>query len=223
MKAAAQEGRASATPPRRGFSLVRPYSTLAGAKAALDNGGRFYHLIARGGDGKLAKSELSKAAGVIFDEAGSFVFFDMALASLRSEEKAQVVAMLGPKVARRYKDRGPRHVTVKDASGVLAGKSVIIEGVPRFERSITILQTGMIMVGKVMVPVTNQLPHDLYTLRNSGSASGPSLGLIVWNHKSRLLEVPTRFGGRMMLERVKTATGEEKQKLLVPAFHTPLD
>jgi len=221
--ATVREGQMSAKPPRRGFKLIRPYSTLAGAKAALDNGGRFYHLIALSGDGKLAKSEISKAAGVVFDEAGSFVFFDMALASLSADEKAQVVAMLGPKLARRYRDRGPRHVRVKDAAGLLAGKPVITEGVPRFERQITILQTGMIMVGKVMVPVTHQLPYDLYELRDPASSSASGFGLAIWNHKERLPEVPTRFGGRVSLERVKTKTGEEKQKLLVPAFHTPLD
>ncbi|MFI5403820.1 MAG: hypothetical protein ACHQ1G_12855, partial [Planctomycetota bacterium] len=140
---------------------------MAGAKAALDNGGRFYHLIARSGDGKLAKSEISKAAGVVFDEAGGFVFFDMALAKLSAEEKAQVVAMLGAKLARRYRERGPQHVTPKAAARLGAVKGVIAEGVPRFERSIEILQTGMIMVGKVMVPVTHKLPHDLYELRDA--------------------------------------------------------
>lgn len=223
MKAPAREGQMKAAPPRRGFKLVRPYSTLAGAKAALDNGGRFYHLIARSGDGKLAKSEISKAAGVVFDEAGGLVFFDMALAKLSADETAQVVAMLGAKLARRYRERGPRHVSRKAAARLGAVKAVITEGVPRFERSITILQTGVIMVGKVTVPVTHQLPHDLYELRDSGSASASRLGLAIWHQKSRLAEVPTRFGGRLSWERVKAGTGEEKKLLLVPSFHTPLD
>jgi len=213
--APAREGVTKAVPPRRGFRLVRPYSTLAGAKAALDNGGRFYHLIARGGDGRLAKSEISKAAGVVLDEPGTFVFFDMALAKLTADEKAEVVAMLGTKLARRYRERGPRHALPREAARLGSVPAVITEGVPRFERQITILQTGVVMVGKVMVPVTHQHPFDLYDL------SG--LGLGVWHKESRLAPVPTRFGGRTSWERVKMPKGEKKQLLLLPAYHTPLD
>ena len=210
MKAPAPEGVTKAEPPRRGFRLVRPYSTLSGAKAALDNGGRFYHLIARGGDGRIAKSELSKAAGVVLGERETFVFFDMALAKLSAAEKAEVVAMLGARVAKRYRERGPRHGSPKAAS-----PAVITEGVPRFVERITILQTGMIMVGKVMVPVTHKLPHDRYDL--------DGLALAIWHKEARLAAVPTRFGGKASQERVQKAKGEAKELLFLPSYYTPLE
>lgn len=212
-----------ADPPRRGFRLVRPYSTLAGAKAALDNGGRFYHLLARSGDERVAKSELAKAAGVMFDEKGAFVFLDMALAKLSAEEKSQVVAMLGSRQAKRYRERGPRTVSATAAAREPAGATLIVEGVPRFLREITVLQAGMIMVGKVTVPVTHQWPHDLYELRERGSASISTLALAVWHHTGRLDAVPTRFGGLLALHRVKAARGETKERMLLPSYYTPLE
>lgn len=124
----AREGQTKATPPRLGFRLVRPYSTLAGAQAALDNGGRFFNLFARSGDARVSSSELSKAAGVLFDEAKCFLFFDMALARLSADEKSQVVAMLERKQAKRYREHGPRPVASAEAARQPAESTLITEG-----------------------------------------------------------------------------------------------
>lgn len=61
---------------------IKPYKTLKGAKAALDNGGRFLNLFARAGDDRITSDELTKAAGVFLHESLAFLFLDMALADL---------------------------------------------------------------------------------------------------------------------------------------------
>jgi hypothetical protein len=43
---------------------LKPYRTVARARAALDNGGRFYNLLAIADDDRISKAELNKAAGV---------------------------------------------------------------------------------------------------------------------------------------------------------------
>ena len=42
---------------------LKAYRTVVGARATLDNGGRFYDLIAMADDNRITKGELAKAAG----------------------------------------------------------------------------------------------------------------------------------------------------------------
>lgn len=216
------EGQSKTQPPRHGFRLVRPYSTLAGAKAALDNGGRFWNLFTAAGDNRVSNVELAKSAGVLRNEANCFLFFDMALAKLNANEKAQVVGMFTPRQAKRYREHGPRTMSPAEAARRPAKSLVITEGVPRFERQITILQQGLIMVGKVMVPVTHRWPYDLYELRDAASGTTSGLRLAIWHKEARLPEVPTRFGGQVSESRVARERGETKEPLFVPGYHTPL-
>ena len=219
----AGEGWSKTKPPRHSFLLVRPYSTLAGAKAALDNGGRFWNLFSSAGDDRVSKGELAKAAGVLLNEAKSFLFFDMAVTKLSADEKAQVVAMLTPKQARRYREHGPKTLSPAEVAKQPAKALVITEGVPKFLRQITILQQGVIMVGKATVPVTHRWPHDLYEVLDPFSGSPSGLRLAIWQNVTRLAEVPTRFGGRLWEFRIAEDQGETKELLLQPSYHTLLN
>ena len=75
---------------------LRPYKTLSGAQRALDNGGRIYNLLARSGDDIVDASELTKAAGVYLTGIKSFLYLEMALQDLPTDQQRAVVARLSP-------------------------------------------------------------------------------------------------------------------------------
>jgi hypothetical protein len=112
---------------------LKPYQTLAGAKAALDNGGRFYNLLTMADDNRISKAELSKAAGVFRSEQAAFLFLDMALADLTDGQRSEVLSLLESKLAKRYKSHGPRRLAASAmASEAQPGQLVVVEGYPRF-------------------------------------------------------------------------------------------
>jgi hypothetical protein len=68
---------------------LKPYRTIVGARAALDNGGRFYNLIAMADDDRITLGELAKAAGIFRSEAKAFLFLHMALADLGDGQRSE--------------------------------------------------------------------------------------------------------------------------------------
>jgi hypothetical protein len=97
---------------------LKPYQTLAGAKAALDNGGRFYNLLTSADDNRISKAELTSAAGVFRSQHAAFTFLHMALADLADSQRSEVVSLLDPLLAKRFKSHAPRRL---EASAVASG------------------------------------------------------------------------------------------------------
>jgi hypothetical protein len=174
---------------------LKPYQTLAGAKAALDNGGRFYNLVALADDKRISKGELNKAAGVFGGEQKAFLFLHMAIAKLPDNQQAEVLSMLDRPLAKRYKSHGPQQLDPAAMNKARVGQLVVVDGYPRFHERKTHHAVVPMMVGKVMVPVRVETHYDGYQLFTTASGTGTPGWVSVKRPKVHLTESPTRFGG----------------------------
>jgi hypothetical protein len=174
---------------------LKPYQTLAGAKAALDNGGRFYNLVALADDKRISKGELNKAAGVFGGEQKAFLFLHMAIAKLPDNQQAEVLSMLDRPLAKRYKSHGPQQLDPAALNKARVGQLVVVDGYPRFHQRKTHHAVVPMMAGKVMVLVPVQTHYDGYQLFTTASGAGSPGWVCVARPKVHLTERPTRFGG----------------------------
>lgn len=188
---------------------LKPYQTLAGAKAALDNGGRFFNLIALADDKRVSKGELNKAAGVFGGEQKAFLFLKMAIAKLPVNQQSEVLSMLDRPLAKRYKSHGPQQLDPAALNKAEVGQLVVVDGYPRFHERKTRHAVIPMMVGTVMMLVPVQAHYDGYQLFTSASGTGTPGWVCVQRPKVFLTEGPTRFGGviRQYTDKKQKTTG----------------
>jgi hypothetical protein len=199
---------------------LKPYRTVAGAKASLDNGGRFYNLLAMADDNRISKAELNKAAGVFRSEQQAFLFLHMALVDLAESQRAEVVSLLDPPLAKRFKSHGPRRLKASEmTSESKAGQLVVVEGYPRFDNRQTQRAVIPMMVGKVMMMVPVEVHYDGYQLFETPNSKGTPGYLVVKRPRAMLAESFTRFGGVMRPYSFKDASGKHSV-FLEPLYFT---
>jgi hypothetical protein len=179
---------------------------MAGAKAALDNGGRFYNLLAMADDSRISKAELNKAAGVFRSEQRAFLFLHMALVDMTESQRAEVVSLLDPPLAKRYKSHGPRRLKASEMTS--ESKAGQADGYPRFYNRQTQRAVVPMMVGKVMIPVPVEVHYDGYQLYETPNAKGTPGYLVVKRPRAMLGESFTRFGGVMRPYSFEDASGK---------------
>jgi hypothetical protein len=202
---------------------LKPYQTLAGAKAALDNGGRFYNLLAMADDNRISKAELNKAAGVFRSEQSAFLFLHMALTDLAADQQSEVLSLLDPPLAKRYKSHGPRRLAASAmASEAKAGQLVVVEGYPRFYTRKTHRAVVPMMVGKVMVMLPVEQHYDAYELFATPDAKGTPASLVVKRPRAMLVESRTRFGGAIRPYTFEDSSGKHSGVFLEPLYFTAL-
>ena len=199
---------------------LKPYRTVAGAKAALDNGGRFYNLLAMADDNRISKAELNKAAGVFRSEQRAFLFLHMALVDLTESQRAEVVSLLDPPLAKRYKSHGPRRLKASEMASEKAGQLVVVEGYPRFYKRQTQRAVVPMMAGKVMMMVPVQVHYDGYVLFETPNAKGTPGSLVVKRPRAMLAESLTRFGGVMRPYSFEDSSGKHSGVFLEPLYFT---
>jgi hypothetical protein len=202
---------------------IKPYKTLQGAKAALDNGGRFFNLWARAGDDRITSDELTKAAGVFGQESIAFLFLDMALADLPESQRQQVTDLLTPKVAQRYRKKCPNILKPSQGTKAKPGTLVIVEGVPTYvEEAVQKRQSFMYLTDGVMIPIMIDDHYQTYDLRDDRMARSPPLPMILPIRAKRLEEGAARFGG---LLKEFTLEGKPKKKgvYFQPVYFTRLE
>jgi hypothetical protein len=110
---------------------IEPYSTIEGAIKSLDNGGRFYNLLAKAEDGVINPSEVVKVGGIFDDRQRMILFLEMALLKLNQEEKNILISKLESdlqKTYRKYKSQILLPSEVKP-KGIIES-NVLITGVP---------------------------------------------------------------------------------------------
>jgi hypothetical protein len=196
---------------------------MAGAKAALDNGGRFYNLLAMADDSRISKAELNKAAGVFRSAQRAFLFLHMALVDLTESQRAEVVSLLDPPLAERYKSHGPRRLKASEmTSESKPGQPVVVDGYPRFYNRQTQRAVVPMMVGKVMIPVPVEVHYDGYQLFETPNAKGTPGYLVVKRPRAMLGESFTRFGGVMRPYSFADASGKHSVVFLEPLYFTAL-
>ena len=188
---------------------LKPYQTFAGAKAALDNGGRFYNLVALADDKRISKGELNKAAGVFGGEQKAFLFLHMAIAKLPDNQQAEVLSMLDRPLAKRYKSHGPQQLDPAAMNKAPVGQLVVVDGYPRFHERKTHHAVVPMMAGKVMVLVPVETHYDGYQLFTTASGTGTPGWVCVARPKVHLTESATRFGGviRQYTDKKQKTTG----------------
>jgi hypothetical protein len=202
---------------------LKPYRTVAGAKAALDNGGRFYNLLSMADDDRISKAELNRAAGVFRGEQRAFLFLHMALVDLTESQRAEVVSLLDSPLAKRYERHGPRRLKASEMTGASnAGQLVVVEGYPRFYKRETQRTVVPMMVGKVMMPVPVEVHYDGYQLFETPNAKGTPGYLFVKHPRAMLAGSFTRFGGVGRPHRSEDASGGHSVVLLEPLYFTAL-
>ncbi|MGI8979649.1 MAG: hypothetical protein ACR2FY_10510 [Pirellulaceae bacterium] len=201
---------------------IKPYKTLQGAKASLDNGGRFFNLLTRAGDDRITNVELAKAAGVFLCESHAFVFLDMSLRDLPDSQRLQVLSLLERKLAGRYQKHGPRSLSASAANlegqpGTLA----VVEGYPQFVADQVQKRMSFIMVGTVFIPIVVEDHFQTYELYQGAAARGAALALAVPRATERLEKAQVRFGGVL---REFTFEGNPKKKgvFLEPLYYTKM-
>jgi hypothetical protein len=202
---------------------IKPYKTLKGAKAALDNGGRFLNLFARAGDDRITSDELTKAAGVFLHESLAFLFLDMALADLPETQRQQVVGLLAREVGERYRFGRPKSFKPSQASKRKPGELIIVEGVPAYvEKVVQKRQSFIYIPDGIMIPISIDDHFQTYDLKDDQALPGPSLPMIRPAQARRLENRAARFGG---LLKEFTLEGKPKKKgvYFEPVYFTRLE
>lgn len=200
---------------------IKPYKTLQGAKAALDNGGRFFNLWARAGDDRITSDELTKAAGVFLSESFAFLFLDMALADLPKSQQQQVTDLLTPRVLERYRRNCPNILKPSQAIKAKPGTLVIVEGVPTYVKEVLHKRQTFIYVDE-MIPIWIDEHYQTYDLKDDQATRRPPLPMIMARQAKRLEKGAARFGG---LLKEFTLEGNPKKKgvYFEPVYFTRLE
>ncbi len=178
---------------------IEPYRTVAGARRALDNGGRFFNLFTKAGDDVLSRAELARAAGVLGSDQAAFLYFALATSGLSDDEQATLLTHFDDDLRRRHRRHAP--TTLEPGSfetSARAAKPFVVEGSTRSVDSRSDF-TGFMMVptmtGKVttftMVPIFDAF--DLYAVQAQPRRDGTSC-LVTVPHGT---DMPThaRLGG----------------------------
>jgi len=171
---------------------VIPYRTVAGALHALDNGGRFYNLFTKSGDGRITNSELLRAAGIVSGRDQAFLFFGLALSLLNEQQREVIIARLDPKLQTQHAKAQPLHVDLAEcATSVKPGRAVVVGGYPRFVEDRTqfsyfvmIPVTSGGTTTFTMIPIFDQF--DVYELYSGPEISGEGTLIAIARGKRRL-------------------------------------
>jgi hypothetical protein len=203
---------------------IKPYQTLQRAKAALDNGGRFFNLLTRASDNRISNVELAKAAGVLRSDEKAFLFLHMALADLPPAQRAEVLGLLEAPTARRFRQHAPRGLTASAlARGGKPGDLVVVDGYSRLAKDWVNQRMVPIIVGKVLVPITVKDRYDTYFLGDEPDGDGPAATVIVPHGTRGLAGRRARFGGILRASLPGRDGRKVSAMFLEPVYYTLLD
>jgi len=180
---------------------IIPFQTLEEAHKKLDNGGRFYHLFAKPGDGIITGGELSTAAGLVSSKEETYLYLHLSLACLNKQQKQEIISHLSPDLQSQYMTAVPQMLEIdKFEQEVVTNKTVIVTGYPKFLEDRTEFTAFImipIMAGKTMnfsmIPIFDQF--DVYELYKNPECSGDKTIIATARGSKRLEPVSTTFAG----------------------------
>lgn len=205
---------------------IRPYRTLAGAKRALDNGGRFYNLLSRADDEEVTAGELSRAAGVHSLGTEAFLFLDLALSELTEQDRTEVISLLEPRLRARYRAAAAPLIEPSQLDQHRkAGRSVMVEGQFGYQDEQEAL-TGLIMIPigatGAMIPIPAYERYRLYSVSDSPEEE-PSPVLVAAPKTSRdLAGLEVRLGGEFKEIELRVDGKAKKTLFLEGMYYTQL-
>jgi hypothetical protein len=151
---------------------IEAYANIEEAMLSLDNGGRYYNLLARANNKVITQAELGKVAGLFNDKQKMMLYLEMVLSNLSAGMKGILLAKLTPELRQSYDKFKPQYLKPSEAkeNGVL-GNGAIISGIPFLIDSKTKL-SGFIMIpimaGKtmtmMMIPIMDK--YDVYEMKD---------------------------------------------------------
>ncbi|MBU0696549.1 MAG: hypothetical protein KKE39_08510 [Bacteroidetes bacterium] len=151
---------------------IEAYPNIETAMRTLDNGGRFYNLLAKANNKVITQAELGKVAGLFNDKQKMMLYLELAIRNLSPGMKSILLSKLTPELLQNYEKYRPQYLlpSAAEQNGVL-GNNVILKGIPKLTDAKTEL-SGFVMVpimaGKtmtmVMIPIMDK--YEVYELRD---------------------------------------------------------
>lgn len=201
---------------------IIPYKSSNEALTALDNGGRFYNIFTKAGDGVITQAEIGKVGGLFNNKQGAVLFLELATSQLDENAKNSLLAKMEIDMQTSYKKYKPQKLLASQVKteGVLAS-GAIVTGIPKLVDSKTEM-TSFIMVpittGNIttftMIPIYEQ--YDVYELRDEQS----SKTFIIAHNKSKtkLPEEKMRVAG-IIKELKKGKSKDAKAQLFLEVLY----
>lgn len=151
---------------------ISPFKEINEALLSLDNGGRFYNILAKCNDGIIDQSEIGKIGGLFNDKQKIILFLEMSLSLLKSEEKEIVISKLDSKLKLTYLKYEPQILLPSEVEekGKLASNA-ILRGIPKLINNKSDFKAFImmpIMAGKavtfILIPIFEN--YNVYELRD---------------------------------------------------------
>lgn len=182
---------------------ITPYKTLEGAMKALDNGGRFFNLFTKAGDGEITRSEISKAAGVLGDRNSVMLFFQLAISRLSNADQQSLMDHLEGKIKKQWRESPAETIPVyRFHQSATPKQPVIVEGYPFFLEDREQFSSFIMMpistgnsTTMMMIPIFEH--YDIYEVYGNSEKTGRNALVAVTKRKSRkrLPSTLTTFAG----------------------------
>ncbi|HKK39192.1 MAG TPA: hypothetical protein VJ949_07230 [Cryomorphaceae bacterium] len=202
---------------------IEPYSTIENALKSLDNGGRFFNLLAKAEDGVINPSEIVKVGGVFDDRQEMMLFLEMALVKLNQAEKDTLISKLEIELQKKYRKYKPQVLLPSEAKskGVI-DSNALITGVP------VLIDSTSEFRGFVIIPIMKERPnalsiislrddYDVYELRDEKSAEN-----FIVAHSSGAEKLPNAkitIGGVLKEYNHSKAVSSPKDKFMEVAYY----
>jgi hypothetical protein len=202
---------------------IKPYSSIEDALKSLDNGGRFFNLLAKAKDGVINPSEVVKVGGVFNDRQRMILFLEMALLRLDQAEKEMIISKLEIDLQKKYRKYKPQELLPSEAkSKGIVESNAVITGVP------VLIDSNSDFRGYVLTPImkerTNALSlislsedYDVYELRDE--ASSETFFVAHCKGKEKLPTTKITIGGFMTEFNHSASESSPKEKFLEAVYY----
>jgi len=197
---------------------IIPYQNITEALSQLDNGGRFYNLFTKAGDGEINVAELIKVAGMFNERQKLILFLELSLSNLPKEEQVDIISKLDDRLRRDFLKFKAQELMASEAEerGILSANA-IITGVPILKDSKSEFQ-GIVLIpistGKAMtfVPVPIMDRFDVYEVRDDHSSE--TFLIAHYRGKSKLPAEKIKVAGVLKEIEIKVDGVKGKRKFL---------
>ena len=201
---------------------IEAYSNIEEAMQTLDNGGRFYNLLAKANNKVITGAELGKVAGLFNDKQKMMLYLELAIRNLSPGMKSILLKKLTPELLLSYEKYKPQYLLPSEAeqNGIL-GNNAILTGIPKLTDAKTEL-SGFIMVpimaGKtmtmVMIPIMDK--YEVYELRDEHH--GEKFFIAHARGEQKLPEQPMTIAG-LIKELKPNKKGDQPSKKFLEAIY----
>jgi len=206
---------------------ISVFKDKAEAIKALDNGGRFYSLLAKANDGVIDNSELAKVAGTFGQKQRMILFLDMALQGLALEEQEEVINYLSNDLRKTYLRHKSSVVKIEDLKQegqlntniITIGFPKIIEIKDEFEGFVMAPVVSDKVTTMIMIPLIEQ--YQVYELYDTESDAD-----FVVTHHGKSEHLPghkIRIGGVIKEMKLGKNENSSTQRFLEAHFYSELD